>query len=122
MKKMIKVVLASTLTLFILGGCTQNSVKTTAAHESATQLQLHGYHSQKELQNAITTAGEKIGLKITEFKYNALIAEHIDGSNSSSATITFDKEEITIVPDSNDFDTTRVLKAIAKELHQENDQ
>ena len=56
---------------------------------------------------------------MTEFKANAIIAEKVTGDNSSSATVTFSKEQVIITKESGNFDADELLAAIEAELKNE---
>ena len=117
MKKMINIALASTVIMLLSTGCgnsNTNSVDDTV--NVATELTLQSHTTSKKLHEAIIKAGQAKGLKMTEFKANAIIAEQVTGDNSSSATVTFSKENIIITKESENFDADGLLAAIESEL------
>jgi hypothetical protein len=61
-------------------------------------------------------AGEANGLKMTEFKSNAIIAEKIDDDESASATVSFTDDKIIIMQERGEMDVDGLLKAIHEEL------
>jgi len=120
MTKMIKIGLASATTLLLMTGC--GGADTTTAENSMSggiEMTLQGHHSNKSIQEAIMKVGEEHGWKITEFKSNAVIAEKIDGDDSASATITFDKDKIILMDESGDIDANDLLNYINDELSKE---
>jgi len=120
MTKMIKVGLASATTLLLMTGC--GGADTTTAENSMSggiEMTLQGHHNNKSIQEAIIKVGEEHGWKITEFKSNAVVAEKIDGDDSASATITFDKDKIILMDESGDIDANDLLNYINDELSKE---
>jgi len=120
MKNRVKITLVAALSLLLLTACSVD--KTPIAEgtsNSSSELVLHNHTKHKKIHNAIMQAGEESGLKMTEFKSNAIIAERMDGADSSSATIMFNKDKITIIPESGNFDADNLLKAIEQKLNGE---
>ncbi len=124
MRKLIKIALASTVVMLLSTGC--GNSKTNSSTESVdhtvnvgTELTLQSHTTSKEVHEAIITAGKAKGLKMTEFKANAIIAEKITGDNSSSATVTFNNEQVVITKESENFDADGLLAAIETELKNE---
>ena len=120
MKKMIKIVLASAVSMLLLTGCGSANIQT--AEESASggiELTLQGHTKTEAVHDAIMKAGEKSGLKMTEFKSNAIIAERADGDISASATVTFTNDKVIIMDESGDIDAEDLLEAIEEELQSE---
>jgi len=116
MTKTIKIALVTTVSIFLLTACTGNDVKTNEVPKGATELVLQSHVQTKKLHTAIIHAGEKLGLKMTEFKSNTIIVEKMNGSDSASATIRFDKQSVTITQESGNIGTQALLKAIEEEL------
>ena len=116
MTKTIKIALATTVSIFLLTGCTGSDVKTAEPSASKTELTLQSHVQTKKLHEAIMRAGEKLGLKMTKFKSNAIIVEKMNGSDSASATIRFDNESVTIDRESGDIGVDALFKAIDEEL------
>ena len=122
MTNIIKVGLATATTLLLITGC--GGASTTSAEDSMSggiEMTLQGHHSNKSIQKAIIKVGEEHGWKITEFKSNAVVAEKIDGDDSASATITFDKDKIILMDESGDIDANDLLEYINEELTKEDD-
>jgi glycine cleavage system protein P-like pyridoxal-binding family len=71
------------------------------------------------VHDAVMKAGAKSGLKMTEFKSNAIIAEKADGDSSASATVTFTNDKVIIMDESGDIDAEDLLEAIEEELQSE---
>ena len=117
MKNRVKITLVAALSLLLLTACSVENTQTAeGTTNSSSELILHSHTKHKKIHNAIMQAGEESGLKMTEFKSNAIIAERMDGANSSSATIMFSKDKITIIEESGKFDTDDLLKAIEHKL------
>ena len=120
MKKLLNIVLASTVIMLLNTGCgnsnTQNVEESTSG---GTELTLQSHTTSKKLHEAIIKAGEAKGLKMTKFKANAIIAEKVDGESTSSATVTFNNDKISIIQESGNFDAKSLLKAIQAELKNE---
>lgn len=119
MKKLLTITLASTLSIFLLTGCSSNKTTAEDSMSGGIEMTLEGHHSNKSIQKAIIKVGEEHGWKITEFKSNAVIAEKIDGDNTASATVTFDHDKITIMDESGDIDADDLLDDINDELNKE---
>ena len=120
MKKMIKIVLASAVSILLFTGCGGGNIQTSADSMSGgAELTLQGHTKTKTVHDAIMKAGEKNGLMMTEFKSNAIIAERADGDNSASATVTFTNDKITIMDETGDIDAQDLLEAIEEELNSE---
>ncbi|MGB6020481.1 MAG: hypothetical protein WBF77_12895 [Sulfurimonadaceae bacterium] len=120
MKKMIKITLASAVSMLLLAGCSAGGIQT--AEESMSggyELTLKGHTKTETVHDAIMEAGEATGLKMTEFKSNAIIAEKVDGDDSASATVTFTNDKIIIMQETGDIDADDLLKAIVEELEKE---
>jgi len=118
MKNTIKITLVAALSLLLLTACSGENTQTAeGTATNSSELILHSHTKNKKIHNAIMEAGEEHDLKMTEFKSNAIIAEHMGGSNSSSATIIFSKDKITIIQESGDFDTDDLLEAIEQKLN-----
>ena len=124
MKRLIKIALASTVVVLLSTGCGNSKTNSTAKSVDdtvnvGTELTLQNHTTSKKLHEAIIKAGEAKGLKMTEFKANAIIAENVTGDNSSSATVTFTKEQVVITKESENFDADGLLAAIEVELKNE---
>ena len=120
MKKMIKIALASAVLMFLFTGCSGGNIQTAADSASGgIELTLQGHTKTDTVHAAIMKAGEKNGLKMTEFKSNAIIAERADGDNSASATVTFTNDKVIIMDESGDIDAEDLLEAIEEELQSE---
>lgn len=119
MKKLLTITLASTLSIFLLTGCSSNKTTAEDSMSGGIEMTLEGHHSNKSIQQAIIKVGEEHGWKITEFKSNAVIAEKIDGDNTASATVTFDNDKIIIMDESGDIDANALLDDINEELGKE---
>ena len=120
MKKMIKIALASAVSMLLLTGCGGGNIQTSADSMSGgIELTLQGHTKTEAVHDAIMKAGEKSGLKMTEFKSNAIIAERTDGDNSASATVTFTNEKVIVIDESGDIDAEELLEAIEEELQSE---
>ncbi len=117
---MIKIVLASAVSMLLFTGCGGGNIQT--AEESASggiELTLQHHTKTEAVHDAVMKAGEKSGLKMTEFKSNAIIAERADGDNSASATVTFTNDKVIIRDESGDIDAEDLLEAIEEELQSE---
>ncbi len=119
MKRLINIALASTVVMLLSTGCGNSKTKTADDANVGTEMTLQSHTATKKLHEAVITAGKTLGLKMTEFKANAIIAEQVTGENSSSATVTFSKEHIVITKESGNFDTDGLLAAIEAELKNE---
>jgi len=120
MNKVVKIALASTISMFLLSGCGGSNTQTAEDSISGhAELTLQSHTSSKELREAIMEAGEKEGLKMTSFKGNAFIAERIDGDDSASATITFSRDKVVVIPETGDIDADDLLEAIEEALNEE---
>ena len=120
MQKMIKLSMVTAVAVLLLTGCGGGNTQTADESMSGgSELQIEGHTTNKKLHEAIMKAGESQGLKMIEFKSNAIIAERADGDNSASATITFSKDKIIIMEESGDIDADDLLEAIEKELQEE---
>ena len=119
MKKLLTITLASTLSIFLLTGCSSNKTTAEDSMSGGIEMTLEGHHSNKSIQQAIIKVGEEHGWKITEFKSNAVIAEKIDGDNTASATVTFDNDKIIVMDESGDIDANALLDDINEELGKE---
>ncbi len=121
MKKLINIALASTVVMLLSTGCGNSNTNSTTKSIDSTmnvgaELTLQSHTTSKKLHEAIIKAGKAKGLKMTEFKANAIIAENVTGDNSSSATVTFSKEQVVITKESGNFDADGLLAAIEAEL------
>ena len=124
MKRLINIALASTVVMLLSTGCGNSNTNSTAkgvdnTANVGTELTLQSHTTSKKLHEAIIKAGKAQGLKMTEFKANAIIAEKVTGENSSSATVTFNKEHVVITKESENFDADGLLAAIEAELKNE---
>lgn len=120
MKKMIKIALASTVSMLLLTGCGGGNIQTSEGSMSGgTVLTLQRHTKTETVHHAIMTAGEKNGFKMTEFKSNAIIVERTDGDNSASATVTFTNDKVIVMDESGDIDADDLLEAIEEELQSE---
>jgi len=120
MKKMIKIALASAVSMILLTGCGGGNIQTSADSMSGgTELTLQHHTKTETVHEAIMKAGEKNGLKMTEFKSNAVIAERADGENSVSATVTFTNNKVIIMDETGDIGADDLLEAIEEELQSE---
>ena len=117
---MIKITLAATVSMFLMTGCSGGNIQTSEDSMSGgTELTLQSHTKTEVVHDAIIKAGEKNGLKMTEFKSNAVIAEKADGDNSASATVTFTNDKIVIIDETGDIDAEDLLEAIEEELQSE---
>ncbi len=117
MQKMIKLTMVTAVTLLLITGCGGGNTQTADESMSGgTELRLEGHTTNKKLHEAIMKAGEAQGLKMIEFKSNAIIAERADGDDSASATITFSKDKIIIMEESGDINADDLIDAIEEEL------
>jgi len=120
MKNTVKITLVAALSLLLLSACSGDNTQTAeGTSNSSSELILHSHTRSKKVHDAIMQAGEESGLKMTEFKSNAIIAERIDGSNSASATIMFSKDKITIMQETGDIGIDHLLEAIEEKLKDE---
>ncbi len=119
MNKMIKLTLASVISVLILAGCGVGGTQTPDESMSGGyELMLKGHTKTEAVHHAIMKAGKEMGLKMTEFKSNAIIAEKI-GDDSASATVTFSNDKIVVMQESGDIDADDLLEAIQEELEKE---
>lgn len=117
MKKLINIALASTVVMLLSTGCGNSSTnKVDDTMNVGAELTLQSHTTSEKLHEAILKAGKAKGLKMTEFKANAIIAEKVTGENSASATVIFNKEHVAITNESGDFDANGLLAAIEVEL------
>jgi len=120
MNKVVKIALASTISMFLLSGCGGSNTQTAEDSVSGhAELTLQEHINTKKLRAAIMKAGEAEGLKMTPFKANSVIVERVDGDDSASATVTFSRDKIVIIPETGDIDADDLFEAIEKELHSE---
>jgi len=99
MRKVITLGIASALSALVLVGC--GAAISPEAHTGET----HNKHmTQEKIHKIIKKAGENNGWKMTEFKSNAIIAEKIDGDDSTSVTVTFNKGSFDIAPANSDLE------------------
>jgi len=120
MKNTVKITLVAALSLLLLSACSGENTQTAeGTSNSSSELILHSHTRSKKVHDAIMKAGEESGLKMTEFKSNAIIAERIDGSNSASATIMFGKDKITVMQETGDIGVDDLLEAIEEKLKDE---
>jgi len=123
MKNTVKITLVAALSLLLLTACSGENTQTAeGTASSSSELILHSHTSNKKIHDAIMDAGEDNDLKMTEFKSNAIIAERMGGANSSSATIVFSKDKITVIQENGNFNTDDLLEAIEKKLKNEEDE
>ena len=100
MKKMIKIGLVSVFSALLLVGC--GAASDPEAHTG----EIHTKHmTQEKIHKIIKKAGEENGWKMTEFKSNAMIAEKIDGGDSTAITVTFSKDSFDISPANSDLES-----------------
>jgi len=59
--------------------------------------------SQESIQDIILKAGQQHGWIMTKFKNNAIVAEKIEGENSISTTVTFDKASFNLYPQNSEL-------------------
>jgi len=59
--------------------------------------------SQEGIEKIILQSGQKNGWIMTQFKNNTIIAEKIDGDDSISTTVTFDKSSFNLDPKNSDL-------------------
>ena len=124
MKRLINIALASTVVILLSTGCGNSNTNSNTNNVAdtvnvGTELTLQSHTTSKKLHEAIIKAGSAKGLKMTEFKANAIIAEKVTGDSSSSATVTFNNEQVVITKESKDFDADGLLAAIEAELKNE---
>ena len=120
MNKVVKIALASTISMFLLSGCGGSNTQTAEDSISGhAELTFQSQTSRKKLREAIIKAGEKEGLKMTPFKDSSFIIERIDGDDSASATITFSRDKVVIIPETGDIDADDLLEAIEEALNEE---
>lgn len=99
MRKVITLSIASALSTLLLVGC-----GATTSPEVHTG-EIHNKHmTQEKIHKIVKEAGENSGWKMTEFKSNTMIAEKIDGDNSTSLTVTFNKGSFDITPANSDLE------------------
>ena len=90
MKKILSLSLISALTLVLSTGC-----NSTHGDPSVSEDALYvNTHDNEKILHAIETAGEENGWKITEFKYNEVIAEKTDDGETVSSSIKFQEGHI----------------------------
>ncbi len=119
MNKMIKITLAATVSMFLMTGCGGGNIQTSESSMSGgTELTLQSHTKTETVHDAVMKAGEKLGLTMTEFKSNAIIAEK-SGDNGASATVTFTNDKIIIMDETGDIDADDLLEAIEEELQSE---
>ncbi len=119
MNKMIKIALAATVSMFLMTGCGGGNIQTSESSMSGgTELTLQSHTKTETVHDAVMKAGEKLGLTMTEFKSNAIIAEK-SGDNGASATVTFTNDKIIIMDETGDIDADDLLEAIEEELQSE---
>lgn len=118
---MIKIVLASAVSILLFTGCGGGENIQTAEDSlsGSVELTLQSHTKSETIHDAIMKAGEKNGLMMTEFKSNAIIAEKADGDKSASATVIFSNDKITIRDETGDIDAEDLLEAIQEELQSE---
>jgi hypothetical protein len=97
MKKLINIALASTVVMLLSTGCGNSKTKAVDDTTSVgTELTLQNHTTSKKLHEAIIKAG-----------------------STSSATVTFSKEQVVITNESGNFDANGLLAAIEAELTNE---
>ena len=118
---MIKIVLASAVSMLLFTGCGGGGNIQTAEDSisGGVELTLQSHTKTETLHDAIMKAGKKNGFKMTEFKSNAIVAEKADGDDSASATVTFSNDKVIIKDETGNFDAEGLLEAIEEELQSE---
>ena len=118
MKKLLKVTLVAAVSFLLLSGCGSSDNTQTAEGTSSrsSELVLQSHTRIKNVHDAIMKAGEENGLKMTEFKSNTIIAEHIGEDESGSATIVFTNSNIRIIEENGNINTEPLFEAIEKAL------
>ena len=125
MNKILKISVATVLSSFLLIGCSGTpdapdsgavSSSYDTEHMSSMEidaLKLHNNITQEKLAIIVRGAGEEAGWRMTEFKRDTFIAEKIDGEETTSVSIKFNKEFIEITPENDDLQEA-IKKALAK--------
>ncbi|WP_457746124.1 hypothetical protein [Sulfurimonas sp.] len=99
MKKIFTFGVVFTLGALLLVGCTPS----TSSNDGEAQKHLTKPMTLQEVHNAIMQAGEKAGWRMTEFKENTVIAEKIDGDESTSVTVEFSNDSFNTSPENDEL-------------------
>ncbi len=101
MKKIITLSIASLLSTFVLTGCTGDS-PSPSKHDydvkHAERVYIDKNLKLESVRYTIKNTGEKLGWIMTDFKFNSIIAEKINGSKNKTVTITYDKSSFELDP------------------------
>ena len=117
MKKLISVLAGSAVAMSLLVGCGSASLSTPSDSVSGHyELQLHGYPSTKTVHHAVVEAGESMGLIMTEFKSDEIIAERADGDDSATATVIFSSEQVVVKKSEGDIGAKELLESVEELL------
>lgn len=103
MKKTVTMTFVSALSVFLLAGCSATSGNIETAEHSLSggyEMAIEGHLDNRRVHDAVMQAGESAGWKMTAFKSTAIIGEKIDNDESTSVTISFGDDKVTIMQNS----------------------
>jgi len=99
MKKLLKRIIVSLFSILIMTGCASNLPKPYSKNITFFKLHL----SKKEIRNTLIDIGKKNGWYMTEFDDNKIIAEKLDGKNSTVVTIVYNSNSYYLKPNNSDL-------------------
>jgi hypothetical protein len=91
MKKKFMTLLFSVLSSMLLIGCMGSAPSAKHAEHK-----MSSHMTQSEIHEAVKHAGEKAGWRMTEFRYDAMIAEKFTDSGAQTATVTFNESSFKV--------------------------
>jgi len=111
MKSLFKISLTLLLSSLLFSACS-----TLAYHGDA---KTEGYqhfkekHNLKAIHKVIMKTGEEEGWRMTEFKYNSILAEKVLENETKSVTIDFTEESLVVLPEDEDLEES-LIEALNK--------
>ena len=103
MKKIVTLGLTLALGSLMFSACTPSASNSDSDAQEAGYTHLKKHMSLEEVHNKIKKAGEDAGWRMTEFKENSIIAEKIDGDETTSVTIIFSNDYFELSPENDDL-------------------
>jgi len=106
MSNLYKVFFTAVLASLLLSACSTLSYTGDAKTEGYTHFKAK--NDLKTIHSVIMKTGEKEGWRMTEFKYNSILAEKVLENETKSFTIDFTKDSLVVVPTNDALEETLV--------------
>jgi PBP1b-binding outer membrane lipoprotein LpoB len=111
MKNLFKVLSTLLLSALLFSACSTLTYQGDAKTEGYEHFKKN--HDLKAIHKVIMKTGEEEGWRMTEFKYNSILAEKVLDDETKAVTIDFTEDSLIVLPEDDDLEES-LIEALDK--------